>query len=359
MYLTQLEIQRVRNLDKVEINPAKGVNLIFGKNASGKTSLLESIYLLSHARSFRTGQIANLIRYGMDTFQIYGEVSNKEAPGLYRLGLERGSNTTRIRINQKSVSQVSKLAKCLPVQVITPEAHRLLEQGPSQRRKYLDWGLFHVEHEFLAVWQQYQRVLKQRNAILRKRTAKKEVEVWNQPLIKHAEELTRLREEYLAELRPYIEEFSEMLLNKKLIVEYRCGWRQDESFKTILNQNIERDRERGFTGSGPHRAELLITRKNNPVQEVLSRGQQKLLVSAMRLAQSAHLHETTAKLSVILIDDLAAELDQEHRSKLLTLIRQSDAQVFLSVTEAELVDISNWNSQKMFHVEHGRVTEVV
>ena len=141
MQLSQVDIQGVRNLKSVSLIPASGINLIYGCNASGKTSLLEAIYLLSHGRSFRTSNIRSVIHSESTKLAVFGKVIQEQTGSCIKLGLEKGISHTQIRINQQNVTQASRLAAYLPVQIINPEAHRLLEQGPSQRRKFIDWGL--------------------------------------------------------------------------------------------------------------------------------------------------------------------------------------------------------------------------
>jgi DNA replication and repair protein RecF len=359
MQLSQVEIQRVRNLKQVTLLPAEGLNLIYGSNASGKTSLLEAIYLLSHGRSFRTSNIRAVIQHQTENLQVFGKVKQEKSASFINLGIERGPIHTQIRINQNTVNQTSRLAAYLPVQVINPEAHRLLEQGPSQRRKFLDWGLFHVEPSFNETWQQYNRILKQRNAALRNQQSAKHVVLWDRTLIKAAEKLTNMRQQYVSELIPYIQNYTNRLIQTAPAVQYRQGWSHDVSLTEALQRSLDQDSQQGFTRNGPHRADLRITIEGVPVQEHFSRGQQKLLVCAMRLAQISHLKNRLDQYSVVLVDDLAAELDIIHRKRLLELLVETGAQLFITVTEAELIDTEAWLSRKMFHVEHGQVVEVV
>ena len=359
MQLSQVDIQRVRNLKNIRLLPAFGLNFIYGPNASGKTSLLEAIYLLSHGRSFRTTNIRSVIQKESDTLSVFGKVSQEQSGTAISLGLEKGLSHTQIRINQQNVSQTSRLASYLPVQIINPEAHRLLEQGPSQRRKFIDWGLFHVEPTFHETWQQYTRILKQRNAALRDKKPEKEARLWDKSLIETAERLTFLRNQYIEEFVPYLQDFTQRLIQISPIVHYRQGWPQESSFEAMLSKSFEQDVVKGFTRYGPHRADLSITDKGQAVQEQFSRGQQKLLVSAMRLAQISHLKTRQHQQSVVLVDDLAAELDAVHRNRLVELLFETGAQIFITSTDENLFDTTAWTSCKMFHVEHGQVTEVI
>jgi DNA replication and repair protein RecF len=359
MQLSQVDIQWVRNLKSVRLLPASGINLIYGNNASGKTSLLEAIYLLSHGRSFRTSNIRSVINSKSSKLQVFGKVKQEISGSSINLGLEKGPTYTQIRINQQSVTQTSRLAAYLPVQIINPEAHRLLEQGPSQRRKFIDWGLFHVEPSFHEIWQKYTRILKQRNAALRERKPGNDAKVWDKSLVEAAEGLTELRNHYIQELIPFLQDYTNRLIQITPTVQYRQGWPQDTSFESALSGAFELDTLKGFTRYGPHRADLLLSDQGQPVQEQFSRGQQKLLVSAMRLAQITHLRTRQQQQSVVLVDDLAAELDQIHRGRLIDLLVETGAQLFITSTDSELFKSKAWASSKMFHVEHGQVSEVI
>jgi len=346
MYLTQLDIRQVRNLQDVKIKPSKRCNYIYGANASGKTSVLEAIYLLSIARSFRTTHIKHVISHDQPSLQVFARINNNNEEST-ALGLERSNQKTRIRINGSDVKQVSELSSLLPVQIINPDVHKLLEQGPKYRRQFIDWGVFHVEHNFLQAWQQYYRVLKQRNAALRRKQDKKAIILWNEQLIQYAKTITLSRENYLSGFLPIFNNYVER------------GWNAELSFTDSLEQSFEKDIFKGFTSLGPHRADLEISHNGILVQNSFSRGQQKLLVCAMRLAQISHLKKETNQQSILLVDDLAAELDIQHRQHLIELLIDTQAQLFVTATEQNSFVLPPEIESKMFHVEHGILKEVV
>ena len=358
MYLTQLDIRQVRNLNDVNIKPGKKCNYIFGSNASGKTSLLEAIYLLSVARSFRTTHIKHVISHDNPSLQIFARIQteNNETTAL---GLERSVKKTRIRINGADVKQVSELSSLLPVQIINPDVHKLLEQGPKYRRQFIDWGVFHVEHSFLQAWQSYYRVLKQRNAALRKKLDKKAITLWDDQLIQHAKTITLSRENYLLGFVSIFNNYVKKLMGLCVEIHYQRGWNNELSFTQSLDNSFEKDSYKSFTSLGPHRADLQISYNGILVQNCFSRGQQKLLVCAMRLAQISYLKQQTDQQSVVLVDDLAAELDVEHRQNLIELLIDTQAQLFVTATEQTSFVLPPEIEFKMFHVEHGIVKEVV
>jgi DNA replication and repair protein RecF len=260
-------------------------------------------------------------------------------------------------VDSETVHQTSVLTRHLPLQLITPQVSSLLEQGPKLRRRFLDWGVFHVKHDYLANWRAFHRVLQQRNAALRQQQSQAQVTAWDRPLVESAMVITHCRRSYLEGLVPILQGFSEQLIGQQPELSYQQGWPAEESLEKLLITALPRDRERGHTQYGPHRAELVFKFNGIAANEVLSRGQMKLFISAMQLAQVSHLASEQGIRCVVMVDDLAAELDRSKRAALLKLLLTTQAQVFITVTEAGLLDIEPSQGHKMFHVEQGRVAE--
>ncbi len=358
MSLVRLELRHVRNIAEATLTPSLSCNVIFGANASGKTSLLEAIHILGLARSFRTPHIKQVIQRGSEGLTVFGRRSRADGSEV-ALGIERTLRETRIRVAGKNVDRAAELARWLPVQVINPESHEVLEQGPRFRRQFLDWGVFHVEHGFIEAWRGYHRALRQRNAALRQDGPDGAITLWNDSLISHAAALSRARESYLDRLRPWLDDYVERLLGLPVEFQLLRGWSKDMSYEGALASGLKGDREAGFTRQGPHRADITMRVDGVRVQQSLSRGQQKLLVAAMRLAQVRLLGTLSPDRCLLLVDDLPAELDRERRGRLLALLGEVGAQVFVTSTERDLLDLSAWPECKLFHVEHGAVHEVV
>ena len=358
MILSQLELCQVRNLVEAKLTPSPGVNLVYGANASGKTSLLEAIHILSTSRSFRTVHILHIIQRDKDYLRVIGKVLDAKQNEI-SLGIERDRVSTQLRMAGEVVKTASRLASMLPVQIINPDVHKLLEQGPKYRRQFLDWGVFHVEQSFHSTWTEYNRILKQRNAALRSGMKPADIQAWDKGLVENALKITQLRNNYIETILPTLKGYTKRLIGFEPEFIYSQGWQKDENLADKLNSSLETDMSLGYTRAGPHRADLIIKHDGLAAQASFSRGQQKLLVSAMRLAQITHLKQQTGQQTVLLVDDLAAELDEDKRARLLQLLKETGAQLFVTVTEAELVDVSAWEQVKMFHVEHGIIKEVV
>ncbi|HED15695.1 MAG TPA: DNA replication/repair protein RecF [Gammaproteobacteria bacterium] len=357
--LTRIVIQNIRNVEQAELQPATGLNLITGINAAGKTSLLEAIFFLSRARSFRTHHLKRVIQSGSDKLAIYARIQDNNSQ--WPLGLEKSTSKQVIRIRNKTVTSVAELTRTLPVQLIQPGCQRLLEDGPAARRHYLDWGVFHVEHDFHNCWRRYYRALKQRNAALRA----KQVDiacVLEPELVVWGEKLHNLRKNYVVQLTTQLQDFMSALFpDLDIAIHYRSGWLEKQGLQLSLQDKLARDLERGSTSSGPHRANLEFMIDGTPAESYLSRGQLKMFVICLILAQMKHFQTRQNKSCILLIDDITAELDQRHQQLLIDWASQIDCQTFITAIEAEplLLRAVQKNGGKRFHVERGHVKEVV
>lgn len=359
MGISRLEITDFRNLISIKLEPLlRGFNLLYGNNGSGKTSLLEAIYYLSLGRSFRSSITSRIICDTADKFSLFAHVW---APGSRSIpvGIERHQNSDiKIRISGEDVRSNAELANLTPVQLINSNCFNLLD-APGFRRKYLDWGAFYTSQDFIRLWRQFERALKQRNAALRGQLPKRELDIWTQELIENAAQLDQIRREYVQKLLPLlIETVGELLTIKNLEINYYPGWKEGENYQTVLNDALDRDRQLGYTQHGPHRADFKIVVNQTPAKDILSRGQQKLFVCAMLLAQGSLLQSYTNKKPIYLVDDLPSELDITSRTNLMSLLSKQDTQVFVTAVERETLDSLAPSLTKMFHVEHGRITEV-
>jgi len=351
MSLKTLSLRNFRNVKTADLNFSAACNIFIGENGAGKTNIIESIYYLSLARSFRTNQSKKLIAAQADHLQVVGKVTDTSANRDSVLGIRKTVSDTQIRINGETAKQSSRLAAYLPVQVIHPQGQELIEQGPKLRRQFLDWGVFHVEPSFLSLWHDYAHTLKQRNAALRQGQAPRAIQLWDDRVIDQGEKITGLRMAYLDKLKPYIKDYCTSLINVDVEVDYRSGWLNELGFADALKSSLELDRQYGYTRMGPHRADLVFKSENNRVQDYFSRGQQKLLVCALRLAQIKQLINETKRDALILIDDLAAELDEDHRRRLIKTAIETGAQVFITSTQLALLKLKSIPEYKVFHVE--------
>jgi DNA replication and repair protein RecF len=359
MRLTRLQLSRVRNLEDLDIRFCPSLNIIEGANASGKSSLLEAIHILSCGKSFRTRQLVHVLRDDAPGMTISAEVATPEH-GMVPIGIEyeRGRSRIRLRAQGRPVHRLSELASLLPLVMLHQESHRVFTEGPQHRRQLLDRGLFHVEPLFLPAWQRYRRVLKQRNSTLQ--GAGDRPQAWDPDLAESAGLIDSQRRRYLDCLQPLFIELADLLeIRDSITAHYQPGWDIGLTYADALRQALRGDLAAGFTRFGPHRAEIEFLIDGIPLHERLSRGQLKVLVYALNLAQALSLTALTGRQSLLMLDDLTAELDERHTRCLLDKIGEFDLQVFITGSGTQFSRYLEGRDYKMFHVEHGRLVEVL
>lgn len=351
MALVGLQVEQFRCLEKVELSLDGRYNLFVGANASGKTSLLEAMFFLGRGRSFRSRRLERMIRQGQPEFRIVGRVQHDGRTIV--LGI-RGTRTgTEIRVGGAPAESAGDLASHFPPQIIDPEIHKLLEEGPSRRRRFLDWGVFHVEQSFMGTWQRYHRALRQRNAAFRQGVAENLATVWDGELAAAGEALSDLRARYVALLGPELAKIGKQLLGLDVALVYHRGWPAEEALVEALQRAIERDRRYALTHAGPHRADVVVRVDGHAAKERVSRGQQKLLAAALTLAQLGIQDQLAPGRSALLLDDPAAELDGTNLEKLLGVVRGLPVQLFVTSLRPDLPGLGVPGAT--FHVEHGNV----
>lgn len=356
MGLLNISLRNFRCFTSAELEFAPTLNFLYGENASGKTSLIESIFLMGRGRSFKTANLGSVVYTGAHGFQISGLVAGFSAPMHVELVREGGQ--LQAIIGGNVLATLAQLSETLPVQLIDSQAHQLIRGGPRCRRQFLDWGVFHVEPTFFPAWKRYQRALRQRNALLRSGKSQREVASWDGELASHGETLNRLRQEYLANLLPTAKSWAGQALGGlDISLEYRPGWPENQGLLEALRNAFDRDRISGTTQYGPHRAEMLIKVDGNAAYEWVSSGQEKVLAGSLLLAQAAVYRILTGRPCTLLLDDLAAELDAYHLARFLELVDETRAQTYITAIEASPL-IRN-RAAKLFHVKQGKIDSMV
>lgn len=358
MRLEQLDIVDVRSLRDVRLAPGAGLNLLIGGNGAGKTSVLEALHLLAYGRSFRGRVRDGLVRTGAPAVQVFARWSEQAGTRRHQVGLRHSGNDWQGRLDGVDIAQLSELCTALAAVTFEPGSHALLSGGGEPRRRLLDWGLFHVEPEFLPVWRRHARALKQRNALLKAGGSAAALDAWDSELAQAGETLDRHRRAYVEALEPRTEHWARALIPELGPAQhvYLPGWRREElTLADALLVNRERDRQLGHTTAGPHRADLLLGFGTRPAREPLSRGQSKLAALALLLAQAEDFAARRGEWPLILLDDLASELDRAHRQSLLAALMGSGAQIFVTGTELDALELDPAWPTQVFHVEHGAI----
>lgn len=348
--LLELSLQHFRNLSFSPLTFSDGVNLIQGANGSGKTSLLEAIYHLSAGHSFRTNLLSDIITQGCDRFVIRGCFDSGETRAIQKTK----AGQVKVKQNQTLLNSTSLLAKDLPILLIYQTIFQIIDAGPSERRRLLDWGLFHVEQDYFKLWKQYKTALLHRNALLKSNANEKDCAPWTSQLIKNGMRLNELRDTYIKDITPLFLSCLSELSDLDISLDYQNGSLSLDKVADLSNlyeKNFEKDRQYGFTQYGPHKADLLIKHKKQKVKKILSRGQQKMILIALKIAQSQLLN----KPCLYLFDDLSAEIDKDNLQKIMALILSLKGQVFISELSDENA-VLRQASDKMFHVKHGEIS---
>lgn len=353
--INRLIIENLRNISRADIRLSPSLNFIEGANGSGKTTILEAVYLLARGKSFRKGHPTTQIKQGKPQLALFSEVETGSGERV-RVGLLRRGSTLQMRLNGDPVRRLSDLANNLPVALVTPQTHRILDEGPEYRRKLLNWGMFHVEHSYGNLLSSYNRVLVQRNHALRSKNMS--LEIWDRQLVQLSEQISEMQLRYVESWNIQILELAssiDSLIPLKLML--HPGWELDRPLETLLQSKVELDRRQGFTSIGSHRADIQIHIEGTAARNYLSRGQQKLLIIIMMLAQALCMEKRRGVLPLFLIDDLQSELDSASQEKIFDIFKSHPLQTIITGTqphESVLTEIIT--GTRMFHVEHGVVT---
>lgn len=360
MSVEKLITKSFRNLKSQSLYFNADLNFILGDNGSGKSSLLEAIFFLGHGKSFRTNKAESMVHYNSNEFIVSIKSYSNMQLGIAR-NIEKG--ITEIKLNGDKLSRLSDLAINFAVQIITPESFKLFFGGPKERRRFFDLGMFHVKHQFSNYWRDFSKVLKHRNACLRNKQQHNMLSYWTEQFCLLSQQIANERNDYLLKLKSELLIWLELLLpdiGNDISVQYLQGWNQKKELSDVLKANLEKDIELGYTSSGAHKFDIRFNIGRSPIENTLSRGQQKLFLLALTLAQAKLIENVKRVKPILLIDDVGAELDFQSRTALSTAIERLDCQIIISAIEKTVLEpiIPSDNNYKMFHVKQGEILEI-
>ena len=360
MRLRELRLENLRPFERLELDLGSTWNVFVGANGAGKTTLLEAAYLLSHGRSFRTGPRDALIRRGSAGYSVFGVVESGDGGPSLGVGLSRGPGTLEARIAGSTVP-LADLLRRVAVACFEPGSHELISGPAEERRSFLDWGVFHVEHDFLRVWRTFQRALKQRNALLRSSGGGASLDPWDQELARSGAELSAMRVRYIAALAPIVGALLLDLLPELGAARLALdgGWADEATARAELAAARDDDTRRGFTTRGPHRADWSIAFEHAPRREHLSRGQEKLCALGCILGQAQVYADGHGEWPIVCIDDLASELDAPHQEKVVRVLAGASTQILVTGTHEPDALRAVGIAAARFHVEPGRVAQLL
>jgi len=365
VYLTRLDIHGIRNIGSASFAPIDGINILYGANGSGKTSILEAIYLLGRGRTFRSRYTTTLINHDVRECTVFGAAESKEQKAPYTIGVSReATGAFQFKVDGQRVSTSSSLADAIPLLLMNSDSFLLIEGGPGGRRRFLDWGVFHVEQQFQTVWAQFKRSLQQRNKILRHdKMTQEDLRSWDISFVRLAQQLTGMRRSYFAAIEPLFYELIERLTTiKGVSLKFHQGWEEGKTLDFALAESFERDTRQQTSNIGPHRADIKILVDGRAANNVLSRGQMKALVAALIVGQGQMFRQTRQKQCVYLFDDLVSELDNDYLLRLLDVLASAKAQVFITGTDyvplVNVLENREIEDYAVFHVKHGVINSL-
>ena len=361
MLLQSVKIERLRNLQSVHLDDLQALNVFIGTNGSGKTSILEAIHLLATGRSFRTYSPRHYIQHHQKDTVVFAHSHH------YRIGLQKLISGEQImRVNGETITTQGQLAKLLPILVLEPQSTQIIDEGAQPRRQMLDWLMFHVEPQFFDCWQRYMRALRQRNHLLKQQASASELASWTNILADQGAKIHCLREDIVQQWQYAVkDEMANLLPHLDISLDYFAGFQvQDDVRDSLfrqLQQNEHRDRDRGNTQYGVHRADIRLKTPSGDAQAILSRGQKKLLITALKIAQIVLLNRLK-KETVVLLDDITAELDDSAQQRLMRRLFQLESQVFLTTLHQSAIQLlldTVGLPYQLYQVDQGQVSAVL
>ena len=357
--LQRLEVQGFRNLQPQQIHWAPGLNYLAGGNGAGKTSVLEAIHMLASGKSFRASKARQCLQRGNEGFVLHAlwqRTQRDSTPEPLQAGLHWQAGQWRRRMNRIDVKQQAEIARHLPLRALHPQVHQLVSGGPDQRRKLLNWLLFHVEPDFLSMWQGYNRARKQRNELIKTGRAGRELEFWDELYVRFGEGFHQLQQRVFDSWAHILGRRLSVHPDLSVVkVQFYQGWNRNLSLIEVLRQGREQELQQGHSLYGPHRMDIQLHVEGMPARDFLSRGQQKLLAYQMNLSACEWVASQTGAWPILLMDDVQSELDASTLEGLLTDLQQSKVQIVATGVDGGCMK-SCWPKLTMFHVEQGRVT---
>ena len=353
--IRQLRLDGIRNLAAATLDLHPRCTLISGDNGSGKTALLEALYLLGRGKSFRENQTRHLINHDKPHLRLIARIERDGHEHL--LGIEKNAREHRLRLDGENLKTLSGLAALTPNQILNSDNFALIDQGPEHRRRYLDYGLYYHNPVFLPDWQRYNYALKNRNAALRQNWRAADLAPWNHILGETGSRIDTYRRAYLTALEQALNTYHAELGGLDPIhIHYQRGWTGDD-LTAQLTANNERDSQLKHTRDGIHRADIRFHADGRDIAHHYSRGQQKTLICALILAQTRLITADNGSHPVILIDDIAAELDRRRQHMLLNFLADSGAQLYITHIDGDLPLPDTLADHQHLHIDAGRITE--
>lgn len=357
MRLTSLNLRNFRTYEKLNVSFHDKFNLIYGDNAQGKTNLLEAIYHICAARSFKAAKNEELIKFGQKDSGIKGEIISER--GLDEINIYIGKNKKTLKLNGKIVRRLSSNLGKFSIVLFLPKDLEIIKGSPSVRRRYLDALICSLNPDYLQDLRNYEKNISHRNKILSgaNRFSDAVLEVWDSKVAEIGSRLTRTREETITKIAGKVSELynSTSGINAEIEVKYKTSYKKDtdihSSLLRALKENLDRDKAKGHTTVGPHRDYISFMIDGRDTTTYASQGESKNFVLALKATEIYMYNLIKEQKPILLLDDITSELDRNRRGFLFKLLQDYGGQVFVTSTGIE--EIPYAGDKKIFKVTKG------
>ncbi len=368
MIVKYIKLNNYRNFNEIDIELNDKLNIFIGNNAQGKTNLLESIYISSIGRTFRTNKEEDLIKFGSKKSIVDLTITKKNRIKKIRIELEKSKKKV-VKINDIRLEKNNDLIGILNNVIFTPDDLKLIKGSPSERRKLLNIIISQIKPNYKYLLKNYKKVIIQRNNILRninnKNFNREVLEIWNNYLVNIGTDILEYRKEYFKSLKKYSKEiYSNISQNNEILdIEYKSSLgiveklnreQTKEIFNKKIKKNLDKEIYKGITLFGPHRDDLIIKINKKECKSFGSQGQQRSAALSLKLSEIEIIKNEIGEYPILLLDDVLSELDNNRKKYLLSYINKLQT-IITSTNDIDLNNIIKEKNKKIFHVKNGQI----
>ncbi len=355
MYIKNIKIKDFRNYNELDLDFNSKVNFILGQNAQGKTNLLESIYITSIGKSFRTSRDTEMICFGKDFARVYCEISRNDIDGSVEIIIDRAGKKF-VKLDGVKIKRASELLKNVYIVIFSPEDLKIVKDEPEKRRKFIDRELCQIKPSYYDSLSNYKKVLLQRNTYLKEETVDPSIlDIWDMQLAEYGKRVMRHRSEFIEKLDFISSEIHGKITDgrENLSIKYAPNVDFKDDLYEILKKSCDNDMRQRTTTRGPHKDDLEFFIDSINVRSFGSQGQQRTCALSLKLAEIKIIEDETGEKPVLLLDDVMSELDSMRQKFLIKSLE--DIQLFITTTEMSERLLEEFNEKNIFIVTKGNV----
>ena len=353
MWIKNIKIKNFRNYDQEEINLEKNINIFYGKNAQGKTNIIEAIFLCSLGKSFRAKKDNEMIKLNEENAIVEIEYEKSDRDGKIKIEI---GNKKNIYLNGIKIKKLSELLGNLNIVIFTPDDINILKGGPQNRRRFLDIMISQLRPNYMHILNLYLKTIEQRNKYLRqiKEEHKDEnlLEIWDEKLAEYAVKIYEYRKEFIEKIIKKLDIIHKNITNgeEQIELEYVTECDSKEKYLKLLKERRKLDIIKGFTTKGIHRDDFVIYINKKEIKIFGSQGQNRTAMLSLKLAELQVIYDEIGEYPILLLDDFMSELDRTRRKNFLENIEGTQ----VIITGTEKLDIENLKYLE-YNVSNGKV----